>query len=100
DETKEAVTEQTGGGQAEEVRAVASVREFLQRAVEADRVVRVVLDSSFRDADPDHRESDGPCDMTGNPDAATPRPLGPAHSAPAPPVLELPRDAAIQVPET
>src|SRR5439155_1847330 len=100
DEAVEPVAGESGRGEAERVRAVRLLRELLERSVDPDRVLGVVLDGSADCEDPDQREHHATGQVSGDPRTGAPLPRGRAHASRLPAVLELERDAAIGVPES
>src|SRR5581483_751461 len=97
DQAVERVRDEAGGGDAEQQRAVRVVREPLQRAVEPDGLLRVVLDGGLDREDADQREDDEARDVPGDAGAPAPRLRGVAAVDPL--VLELARQPAVEVPE-
>ena len=75
-EAVDRVRDQTRGCQAEQIRAVALMRELLQRAVEPDCVPRLVVGGRLDREGADQREHDEARDMAGNADDSSP----PLHS--------------------
>src|SRR3954453_15263204 len=94
-EAVDPVRDETGRGQPQQERPVARVRELLQRAVEADRLLRVVLDGRL-----DRESAHEPEDDEARAMADDTRTGAPRRVAAGPLVLELPRDPAVEVPQT
>jgi hypothetical protein len=90
DQAEERVGQQTGGGQAEQPGAVGLPGDLLQRTVEADRLLRVVVEGCFGDEDADQTEDDPASDVPDDTDPPALGALRPAHLAGAPPVLVVP----------
>src|SRR4051794_34462573 len=66
EEAVRGVADESGRGEPEEPGAVARARELLQRAVEADRVLRVVVERRLDDEDADQAEDDAARGMAGD----------------------------------
>src|SRR6185437_9934560 len=98
EEAIDLVRDEPGRRQTEEVRAVALVRELLQRAVETDRVMGVVVGRRFDREDADQGEDDEARDVAGDSGTTTPLLRDRAHST-RPLVLECAREPAVEVPQ-
>src|SRR3954453_10585090 len=70
EQAEDAVGEQAGRGETEQHRAVGRMRELLQRAIETDRVLRVVVDRRLDREDAHQAEDDEPRDVTDDADDA------------------------------
>src|SRR4051794_33810573 len=97
EEAIDRVRNEPRGRDSEEERAVGLLRELLQRAVETYSVLRAVVDGCLDREDADEREDDEARDVADETDPAAPL-LG--CGTPVDPfVLELLRDAAVEVPD-
>src|SRR5215217_2518748 len=96
-EAEDAVADQAECGEAEEPRPVRAVGELLQGTVEPDGFLRVVLERSLADEDPDQREHDSSGHVADHARARPPRALGATHAT-APLVLEFLAHPAPDVP--
>src|SRR3954451_20234049 len=99
DEAEQAVRDHPGCGDPEQPFTVRRVRELLERAVEADRVVGLVVDGGLEEKQADQPEDDETRDMAGESRAAPPLPHRRRARVHAPLVLELPGDTTVEVPE-
>src|SRR4051812_38234248 len=90
DEAVGPVRDQSGGSQPEQVRPVARVGELLQRTVEADGLLRVVVQRRIDRERADQPEDDEARAVPRDARACAPRAVA------APLVLELPRDPAVE----
>src|SRR6478752_6416838 len=95
DEAVHAVRDEADGRHAQQVRPVGRVRELLERTVDADRVLRVVVPGSLGEEDADEPEDDAACDVPGDSGTCAPPAPHRREAADAPLVLELPGEAAV-----
>src|SRR4029450_7773065 len=99
DQTVEPVAKQTSCRKTEQVRAIGGIGQLLQRSVEADRLLGVVLDRCLDDEDADQGENDPPREVPRDSGPSAPFTFRLAHLARAPLVLKLLRQPTVGIPE-